>query len=137
MKARDLMSSVPAAVGMADPVEPAAARMKNAGVNVAPVLDYAGRLVGLVTAAQLNLAWLGAQLHPVRRRFASIRRRHCPTVRDVMSSPAVSLTPGATLSQVADLFRDRRVDCVLIVDGLTVWGMIDRADVPAPFTPAG
>lgn len=137
MKARDVMSSVSAAVEMTNPADAAAAMMKNVGVNVAPVLDHAGRLVGLVTAAQLNLAWLGAELHPVRRPFASIRRRHCPTVREVMSSPAVSLTPGATLPQVADLFRDRRVDCVLIVDGLTVRGMIDRADVPAPLTPAG
>jgi len=137
VKARDVMSSVSAAVEMTYPVDVAAAMMKNVGANASPVLDQAGRLVGLVTAAQLNLAWLEAELHPVRRPFASIRRRNCPTVREVMSSPAVSLTPGATLPQVADLFRDRRVDCVLIVDGLTVRGMIDRADVPAPLTPAG
>jgi len=106
VKARDMMSFVRVAVEVNDFVDTATAAMGRSRVSAAPVLDDTGRLVGLVTASHLTLAWLDAELHPVRTFFPPIWRRSCPTVGAVMSSPAVSLTPGADLSQVTDMFRD-------------------------------
>jgi len=126
-----MMSFVRVAVEVNDFVDTATAAMGRSRVSAAPVLDDTGRLVGLVTASHLTLAWLDAELHPVRTFFPPIWRRSCPTVGAVMSSPAVSLTPGADLSQVTDMFRDQKVDCVLIVDGMSVRGIVFRADVAA------
>lgn len=95
-----MMSSVRVAVGVNDFVDAATAAMGRSRISAAPVLDDTGRLVGLVSASHLELASLEAELRPVRAFFAPIGRRGCPTVGEVMSSPAVSLTPGADLSQV-------------------------------------
>lgn len=111
-------------------VDDAVASMSAHRVQAAPVTNDDGQLVGLVTASHLQLAWLERDLHPLWGFLAPIWRRSPLTVRDVMRTPVASLTPGADINQAAELFADRTEECILIVDGFTVCGIIWRHDLP-------
>ena len=117
-------------VGINTSVDDAVALMSAHQVEAAPVIDDDGRLVGLVTVPHLQLAGLERDLHPVRASLRAIRRRPQLMVGDVMRTPVASLTPGADIHQAAQFFTDRTVDCLLIVDGFTIAGIIWRHDVP-------
>jgi len=129
MKLRDVMASPVEPVWIGEFAHSAARWMADHRLTAAPVFDDGGRLVGLVTASHLELAWLEDELRPLRGgRFPPICRRRTATVGDVMSSPVASLTPGADISQARQVFDDRKVDCLLVVDGHSVVGSVSRRD---------
>jgi CBS domain-containing protein len=129
MKLREVMSCTVLPVGMNDFVDDAAWWMAHHGITCAPVLDR-GHLVGLICASHLQLAWLENELNSMRTFFGPARRRRTPTVREVMVTPVVSLTPGADIAHAAEIFHDPKVPCILIVDGVSVLGMVNRQDIP-------
>jgi CBS domain-containing protein len=57
-------------------------------------------------------------------------------VRDVMSSPVVTVTPGAHPKEVADLLVRHAISAVPVVDGDELVGIVSEADlVPLELTP--
>lgn len=124
-----MMQSPVQSVGVHDFVDDAVWWLTSNRVTAAAVLDDDGRLVGMVSASHLASAWLEAQFHPIRAYFAPIWRQRCQTVGEVMSTPVASLTPGADLHQVRNMFQDRACDYVLVVDGLSVMGIISRSNL--------
>lgn len=131
MKLREVMSSRVFPVRMDAFIDDAVTSMSAHHVTAAPVTDDDGHLVGLVTASHLQLAWLEHNIHPVRAFFAPIWRRSPLTVGDVMRTPVASLTAGADITQAAEIFADRTVECILIVDGFTVSGIMWRDTLPS------
>ena len=51
------------------------------------------------------------------------------TVRDVMQTEAPTVSPGATLEDVATIMHDHGVNSVPVVDADKVVGVVARADV--------
>ncbi len=131
MKLREVMVRKVFPVGMTDLVDDAARWMAKHNVIASPVMDDDGHLVGTVTASHLELAWLEDDMHPLRTFLAAARRRRPLEVRDVMRTPVASLTPGADIGQAVQIFRDRTVECVLVVDGFAVAGIIRRENLPS------
>ncbi len=130
MKVRDVMSPPVPPVGMNAVVDDVAGSMATRDLMAAPVLDDDGRLVGIITQAHLELARWEREFLSLKAFFGPIGRGRSATVGDVMTTPVASLTPGAEVDQAQQMFRDRKVPCVLVVDGFTVVGMVSPANLP-------
>lgn len=103
------------------------------GVRAAPVLDDAGRVVGIVSESDLMVARLPEGRHGSRRdSLLPWRRRHAPVLdaASLMSSPAVLTTPDATVLRAARTAHSHDVRQLPVVssDG-TLLGMVTRLDL--------
>lgn len=123
------MSSPVLTLGMAEPVERAAQLLCEHGFTSLPVVDDDGRLVGIVTEADVirdqlpvDPSWRGGL--PARGFRAGVR-----TVGEVMTTPVESLTPGAEIADAARMMVDERIRSLPIVDGRGVVGILTRRDV--------
>jgi CBS-domain-containing membrane protein len=111
-------------------------RMEASGVSALPVVDAEGRLVGIVSEADLLLKEEHA-LKPMRwRPFERKGRRIQRTKSDglvaaqVMTSPVTTIAPGASLGQAARLMHQKRVKRLPVVDEEDkVIGIVSRADL--------
>lgn len=104
------------------------------GVSAVPVLDSAGRPLGVVSESDLILkeelqappqpGWLGRRLRTVRSRAAG------RTAEELMSAPAITIEQGATLPEAARLMASRRITRLIVVDhrGIAV-GIVTRSDL--------
>ncbi len=105
-------------------------------ISAAPVVDDEGRVVGVVSEADLlhKIEYLGDD--DERRVFISRRRRqarakaHGPVARDLMSTPAVTVRPDTPLVEAARRMDDERVKRLPVVDdrGRLV-GIVSRSDL--------
>ncbi len=50
-------------------------------------------------------------------------------IREVMTSPAETIPPDASIEEVGRLLRDREIGSVVVSEGQTVTGMVEQADV--------
>ena len=93
-----------------------------------PVLDGDGRLVGMVSEADL-LAHRMA--HDPRRHLRRDGDQPDPprTVGEVMTSPVVAMGVDADAADIADLMLQYNVRSVPIVDGASVVGIVSRRDL--------
>jgi len=127
MLIRQIMSSPAVTISSASSVQHAAGTLRSHGFTALPVLDDDGRLVGIVTEADI----LDGQMEPDALRPTGMprHRRRGDTVGEVMTSPVESLTPGADVADAADIMLDERIRCLPVVDGRTVVGVITRRDL--------
>ena len=128
MLVREIMTSPAVSVSSASSVVHAAHMLRSRGFTALPVLDDDGRLVGIVSEADI----LEGRVEPdARRRRAALPRhlRRGDTVGEVMTSPVESLTPGADIADAAQIMLDERIRCIPVVDGRAVVGVITRRDL--------
>ncbi|WP_225829914.1 CBS domain-containing protein [Streptomyces sp. NK08204] len=107
--------------------------MKEWRVSALPVLDGGGHVVGVVSEADLlpkeeyregDLGRHG-QAH-----LADVRKADAVTVEDLMTAPAVTVQPGATLAHAARLMARNRVKRLPVVgDDGTLKGIVSRSDL--------
>lgn len=88
-----------------DPIATIAARMHQAGIDCAPVLDDHGRLLGLVTARDFALEVVGKGLDPATT-----------SVRDVMQRDVATVLLDASAEQALSLMREHRTQRLLVLD---------------------
>ena len=87
--------------------------------HVGAVLVHDGKsLVGIVTDRDLGLKVVGDDLDAFEFELS-----------DIMSSPVASVTPGATVADVAEVMLDRHVRRIPIVDAGTVCGIVTLDDL--------
>ncbi|MFE0642420.1 CBS domain-containing protein [Streptomyces sp. NPDC058877] len=110
------------------------AAMERWGVTAVPVIEGEGRVVGVVSEADLLLKeefhdhrpGLVEQLHRGKATAKAGSRR----AEDLMTSPAVTVDPGASLPRAARLMAARRVKRLPVVDASgTIQGIVSRADL--------
>jgi CBS domain-containing protein len=139
LRARDLMTTEVVTVPPNTPVTSLARLLADRGISAAPVADAEGRLLGIVTEADLLRRLAGAEDKPVgwlRRLFRDpdrqaeqYARTHGMEARDVMTDDVVSVGPDATAEHCAHLMEERRVKRLPVVDGGRLVGVISRADL--------
>jgi CBS domain-containing protein len=124
----DIMTAPAITVPADAPVRTAARTLFEAGIGGAPVVDRAGRLLGVVSGQDLLEK---EALVPVRWRGAAdaLRRHRATTVADICSRPARTATPDESLHLAARRMIDDRVARLVVVDGDAVIGILSRHDV--------
>jgi CBS domain-containing protein len=107
-------------------------------ISAFPVIDRAGKVIGIVSEADLlarlarqdgHAGWLDGLTHP---------REHdkpgAVVASELMTSPPVTVRPDQPLQQAARLMYDRRVKRLPVVsDNGNLVGIISRADVLSVF----
>ena len=142
MRAMDVMTTDVITVNPDMTVQDLAKLLAERGISGAPVVDAAGKLVGIVSEGDLlHRAEIGAaRRHRVRRRswwldhYASDVAReyvkdHGRTVQDVMTSDVATVSEEADIADVAALLEARRVKRVPVMRAGTVVGIISRANI--------
>jgi CBS domain-containing protein len=138
---KDVMSRLPVSVSETASFRGIAAMLRECRVSAFPVLDADGKVIGVVSEADLlvkeavadepNVVWgflAGIVHHAARAKAGGV------TAADLMTSPAVTIGPDETVEHAARLMYDRKVKRLPVVDpaGRLV-GVISRSDVLAVF----
>jgi len=104
----DLMTIEPVVTSADARVEDAIRLIETYQISGLPVVDDAGRLVGVIS--QTDLVRLGDEPR------VSPRRRRALRVADVMSTPPITVERLTRLSDAARLMHDRHVHRVVAID---------------------
>ncbi|ALO06472.1 CBS domain-containing protein [Streptomyces venezuelae] len=111
-----------------------AAAMERWKVTAVPVVEGEGRVVGVVSEADLLLKeeFHGHRLGLVEqmRRLDATAKAGSRRAEDLMTSPAVTVGPGASLPQAARLMASHHVKRLPVVDvSGTIQGVVSRSDL--------
>ena len=131
---RDLLSVRPGAT-----VAEAIRTMLDNKISGLPVIDEAGRLVGILTEGDLlrrgetgterqRARWLEILMGPGRLAGEYVRT-HGRRVEGIMTRDLVSVTPDTPLREVVELMERRRIKRVPVLDGDLPVGILSRADL--------
>jgi CBS domain-containing protein len=139
MRAAQIMSLGVITVSADASVFEAAERLVGAGVSAVPVVDGTGRIVGIVSEADLmRRAEIGTEPHKswLQRFFADDATAaaeyvslHARRVRDVMTGHVVTVQEDAPLREVADIMAKHKVKRVPVQRGDIFVGIVSRADL--------
>jgi len=137
---KDVMSAHPVAVRESLSFKELAARIRESGMSALPVLDAAGRVIGVVSESDL-LAKEALLCTPhARGLITGIARRRDRrkaagvTAGDLMTSPAVTVAPDDTIESATRLMYDRGFERLPVVDAVgRLLGTVSRADALAVF----
>jgi CBS domain-containing protein len=105
-------------------------------VSAVPIVGDDGRVVGIVSEADL-LARVAAagSTGPRLLRRARAGRATAASARELMSAPALGIAPDAPLSAAARKMRARKVKRLLVTGGSgQLLGIVSRGDLLRPYT---
>jgi len=108
--------------------------MQERRVSAVPVVDGAGRVLGIVSEADLLPKEEFRDGDPDRytqlRRLSDLLKAGSVTAGELMTSPALTVAPDATLAQAAREMARARVKRLPVVDGTDrLVGIVSRADL--------
>jgi CBS-domain-containing membrane protein len=129
MQARDIMTRSVVTVRADESARQAAGLLAEHRITAMPVLDGTGRLVGMVSEADLLAHRLAHD--PRSHLWRDDRPQPDParTVGEVMSRTVVSLGPDADTASMAEVMLDRGLRSIPIVDGGRLVGIVSRRDL--------
>jgi CBS domain-containing protein len=139
MKASDVMSRNILSVGRDAAIAEAIRLMLDNRVSGLPVIDTAGRLVGILTEGDLlrrsetgterhRPRWLEILMGPGRLAGEYVRT-HGRKVEEIMTRDLVSVTPDTPLDEIVALMERRRIKRVPVLEGDIPVGIVSRADL--------
>jgi CBS domain-containing protein len=139
MKASDVMSRNIVSIGRDAVIAEAIRLMLDNRISGLPVIDTAGRLVGILTEGDLlrrsetgtewhRPRWLEILMGPGRLAGEYVRT-HGRKVDEIMTRDLVSVTPDTPLDEIVALMERRRIKRVPVLDGDTPVGIVSRADL--------
>ncbi|GHE56398.1 hypothetical protein GCM10014715_06730 [Streptomyces spiralis] len=130
----DVMTHTVVAVGRDAPFKDIVGLMGQWKVSALPVLEGEGRVIGVVSEADLLPKEEFRDSDPDRftqlRRLSDLAKAGALTAGELMSSPAVTVHPDATLAEAARTMAQRRVKRLPVVDeeGM-LEGVVSRGDL--------
>jgi CBS domain-containing protein len=118
----ELMTGDPVVAFLDMPLADAAAIMDFYRVSGLPVVDWEGRVVGVVSQTDLLHARTTEALWSAWPGLA---------VRHLMTQPAVTVTPDVTVDEAARLMEERRIHRLVVTaaDGETPIGVLSVSDL--------
>jgi CBS domain-containing protein len=139
MNASDVMTREIISVRPDTTVAEAIRMMLDNRISGLPVIDEAGRLVGILTEGDLlrrgetgterhRPRWLEILIGPGRLAEEYVRT-HGRKIGEVMTRDPVSVTPDTSLKEIVELMERRRIKRVPVLDGEAPVGIISRADL--------
>jgi len=130
MHTRDIMSHPVHTVRTDDSIEHAAALLTQKKITAVPVLDDAGKLVGMVSEGDLLRDRVPADVasHPWRGADEDIGSRP-KSVAEVMSSQVLTSIPAEDVADVAQTMLNYSVRSMPVLDDGRLVGIISRRDI--------
>lgn len=140
MNASDIMRRSIASIGPAAPLIDAAQLLLETNQRALPVVDDAGRLIGIISEGDfLHRIELGSAF-PARRSLVSIfragadrgearQRMRALRVDQVMTRNPVVLDEEASLDDIVALMDEKRISQLPVVCGVVVVGIVSRAEL--------
>lgn len=136
IRVEDVMTQRVVTVQVATPFKDVARLLAERKVSAVPVLDGDGRLVGIVSEADLLRKEQYQDATPVRRRFGHRRERAFRAkaagdfAGDVMTTPAITIGSEATVAEAAKIMIEQNVKRLPVVDADgCLLGIVSRADL--------
>ncbi|HZD70098.1 MAG TPA: CBS domain-containing protein [Actinomycetes bacterium] len=131
MRVQEIMSSPVLTVTPGTGVKEAAALLVERGFTALPVVDAEGRLVGIVTEADLMPLETTAdpRSHMAPLQAGQQAGRLPGTVAEVMTREVVALSPDAYAAQAAQVMLARHLRSVPVTDEGKVVGVVTRRDL--------
>jgi CBS domain-containing protein len=140
---KDLMTTQVVTIGPATPFKEVVARLANQRVSAVPVVDDDGRVLGVVSEADLLLKEefpdpdADIPLWWTKRRRLEREKAAGSTARDLMSVAVVSIAPEATVAEAARRMHTAKVKRLPVLgEGGRLVGIISRADLLKVFNRA-
>ncbi|MGW3802212.1 CBS domain-containing protein [Streptomyces clavifer] len=134
-RVKDVMTQTVVAVGLDARFKEVVAAMNQWQVTAVPVLEGKGRVVGVISEADLLLKEElrdedATMIGQGRKRLTDHAKAGAVTARDLMSFPAVTVEANALLPEAARLMARHRVKRLPVVDERGVLkGIVSRIDV--------
>lgn len=139
MRAQDLMTRTVRTVGPAAPVRQVARLMVKHGVSAVPVVDRARQVLGIISEKDLlrrselgtarRRKWWAELLDDPRDAARDYIKSSGAYARDVMSRPVVSVAPGASTGEIAELMEKWAVKRLPVVRQGKLVGIVSRRDL--------
>jgi CBS domain-containing protein len=137
--ARDLMTPDVVTVPPETPVMAMARLLADRGISAVPVVDGQGKVLGIVTEADLirRLAgeedrpssWFGALFSDPASQAERFARTHGVTAADLMTEKVVAVAPDTTAAHIAHLMEEQHIRRVVVVEADKLKGIVSRADL--------
>jgi CBS domain-containing protein len=148
LRAKDIMSREVIVFRKDTSVKEAARILTEKGIGGAPVVNEEGRLVGIVTEADLIMqdiklhfptylhlldgyVYLPGSLHRFEEK---LRRAVGAEVKDVMTREVITVSPEAKVEDIATLMVEKDIGRVPVVDGEKLVGIITKGDIVKSLT---
>lgn len=120
------MTSTVVTLGRNDALRSADDIMRLGRIRHLPIVDEDGNLAGIVSQRDLFhsglIRALGYGTHAHTRALDSL------DVKEAMHSEVVTLAPDAPLSEAARIMLERKIGCVVVVDGAQIVGILTESD---------
>ncbi len=140
MKARDVMVSPVITTKPSASVREVAHTLLTHHISAVPVIDDAGRMVGIVSEGDLmrradlgterhRAWWLAALFAEEEELAAEYVKQHSKKVADVMTKRVVVASPDAPLNEIAALLERHSIKRVPIVENGALVGIVSRANL--------
>ena len=139
MRARDLMTTNLVTIPPETPLASVARLFAERGFSGAPVVDADGKLLGMVTEADLmrRLAaaedaprsWIAGLFSPAGSQAERFSRIHGRTAADVMTRNLLTAEEDTPVEKIAKALEDRRIRRVPVVRDGKLVGIVSRADL--------
>jgi CBS domain-containing protein len=142
MLVRDLMSPAVHTFEPGTSLRAAAGALVAKGISGAPVCSADGKVVGVLSESDIVFKEQGADTE--RGRVLAwlsdalagdlIAKQSARTVGEAMTSPAITIRPGASIAAAARTMTTRGVNRLPVVDGERLVGILTRADLVRAFS---
>jgi CBS domain-containing protein len=139
MRARDIMTTSVVTVTPETSIQDIARTLLERRISAMPVVDTAGRVVGIVSEGDLlhrtenqterHRSWWLELVSSTEDLAGEYVKSHGLTAKDVMTWPVISATPDMALNELATLLDRYRIKRVPILENGALAGVVSRADL--------
>ncbi len=137
--ARDLMTPDVVTVPPETPVMAMARLLPDRGISAVPVVDAAGKVLGIVTEADLirrlageedkPASWFSSLFSDPASQAERFARTHGVTAKDLMTEKVVSVAPDTAAAHIAHMMEEKHIRRVVVVEEGKLRGIVSRADL--------
>jgi len=123
---RDLMTSDVVTLGVHDSLRTADDVMHLGRIRHLPIVDEDGALAGIVSQRDLfHGGLLRAIGYEARARGQTL---DVLPVKEAMKAEVVTIAPDATLAEAAKIMLERKIGCLIVLEGDKLAGILTEAD---------
>jgi CBS domain-containing protein len=136
---REVMTTHVVTVRRTTPFKEVAQLLVDNRISGVPVVDVDGTVLGVVSEADflakeggpdaIRHRPLARLLGESRRSRAQLEKLHATRAADAMTSPAITIEPGRSISEAARIMNEHRINRLPVVDADRLVGIITRADL--------